>query len=207
MTHDCSKWPARFLLTLLMVAGAWLGQARLSRGEEDSVVLIQQILRPEMSLGGDNAVRLILENRGAKPVRVAKPPSASQFRQYWSWHGFRLEIRGPDGKSVRIMLPFTPEENPPIQDKETAVLRPGESIGMLAPFSKIAANPVSSTTGTFVVSAFYDTSDFQIANDLQNRKPPFWDGKLKATAKYEVVADLKEVSHRRTPAAKPPSRS
>jgi len=125
MTHDCSKWPARFLLTLLVVAGALLGQTKLSLGEEDGVVLIQQILRPEISLGGDNAVRLILENRGAQPVRVAKPPSASRFRQYWSWHGFRLEIHGPDGKSVRVMLPFTPEENPPIHDEETAVQSDG----------------------------------------------------------------------------------
>ena len=206
MTHNRSKQPVHFLLTLLVVAGAWLGQARLLLGEEAGVVLIQQILRPEVGLGDDNAVRLILENRGTKPARVAKPPSASQFRQYWSWHGFRLEITGPDGKPRRTMLPGIYPPNPPICDKEAAVLRPGESVGMLIPFSKIGAYLVSNMTGTFVVSAFYDTSASSIADDLQNRKPSLWDGKLKATGEYKVVADLPEECSGRRPAADPPRR-
>jgi hypothetical protein len=208
MTHNHSKQPAHFLLASLVVVGTWLGQARLLLGEVDGVVLIQQVLRLEVGPGDDNAVRLILENRGTKPVRVAKPPSASQFREYWWWHGFSLEISGPDGKSCRNPLPKIYPPNPPIHDEETAVLRPGESVGMLIPLSKITTNPVSDATGSYVVSACYDTSDCQIADDLRNRKgePPLWDGKLKATAEYKVVADLPEKISERRPAANPPSR-
>ena len=118
-------------------------------------------------------IRLTIENRSRRPVRVIAPPDIRTDGPWWGLGAYDIRVAGPDGKPQSYQCLYPPLPKIPVPEPpETVVLGPGRSIGALVDMRRTSAKPWDVGKGKYTITATYEPGKTHFP-DLAKELPLF----------------------------------